>query len=129
MRYRGAVQGALLAGVLLTGSLLTIVSADAASDEAPKFDVGRTCRAAADLGGGVDAKLAFQGCMQDENDAKATLQRNWTRYKRENRDTCLAQGLEPIPSYVEILTCIEMYDDAGALNRRKGETPAPTPAR
>ncbi|WP_374309767.1 hypothetical protein [Methylocella sp.] len=128
MNHQGVVRGVVLLGAALALSCARS-PAWAAADEAPRFDVAKTCRAAADLGGGVDAKLAYQGCMQDENDARATLQRNWSRYKRENRDTCLAQGLEPIPSYVEILTCIEMYDEAGALNRRTGGTPAPTPAR
>ncbi len=55
--------------------------------------------------------------MQDENDALKQLQQNWSRYKPENRSTCLAQGMSPMPSYVEILTCIEMYDSAGTLNK------------
>ena len=64
-----------------------------------------------------DNKLAYKGCMQDENDALKQLQQNWSRYLPENRSNCLAQGLSPMPSYVEILTCIEMYDSAGLLNK------------
>ncbi|WP_395665175.1 hypothetical protein [Methylocella sp.] len=102
--------------------ILGLAAQGAAADSPPNFDVGVTCRAAAKLGGGVDASLAYKGCMQDENVAATTLRRNWSRYAQKNRDTCLAQGLSPMPSYVEILTCIEMYDEAGALSRSQGGT-------
>ena len=82
----------------------------------PKLNVEQSCREAQTFSG-TDNKLAFKGCMQDENDALKQLQQNWSRYKPENRSTCLAQGLSPMPSYVEILTCIEMYDSAGTLNK------------
>ncbi len=89
------------------------------ADPVPKLDVARSCREAQAFGGEAN-KLAYKGCMQDENDALAQLQRNWSRYKPENRSNCIAQGISPMPSYVEILTCIEMYDDASAFNRPDG---------
>ena len=112
--------------VLAAGAALALCLAAriAAADEAPNFDVSVTCREAAKLGGGVDASLAYKGCMQDEKAAAATLRGNWSRYAKQNRDTCLAAGLKPIPSYVEILTCIEMYDDVGALTRNRGQVNA-----
>ncbi|ACK52622.1 conserved hypothetical protein [Methylocella silvestris BL2] len=103
-------------------ALLSLSAGRAMAEGAPKLDVARSCKEAGDFGGGGDAKLAFKGCMQDENDAYAQLQRDWSRYKPETRSTCIAQGISPMPSYVEILTCIEMYDNVGALNRRGEQT-------
>lgn len=107
-------------------TLLSVCAAEAAQG-VPKLDVARSCREAGNFGGGADSKRAYDGCMQDENEALSQLQRNWTRYKPENRSTCLAQGTSPMPSYVEILTCIEMYDEAGALH--KAPPAIQTPAR
>ncbi|WP_146030145.1 hypothetical protein [Methylocella silvestris] len=115
-------------------ALLSLSAGHAMAEGAPKLDVARSCKEAGDFGGGGDAKLAFKGCMQDENDAFAQLQRDWSKYKPETRSTCIAQGISPMPSYVEILTCIEMYDNVGALNRRGaptqplGASPAGAPA-
>ena len=102
---------------LFAASLLATNSgAQAVGAGVPKLDVEQSCREAQAFSG-TDNKLAYKGCMQDENDALKQLQQNWSRYLPENRSNCLAQGLSPMPSYVEILTCIEMYDSAGLLNK------------
>ncbi len=106
-----------LCALLASVSLFAIFAGvEAATSGVPKLDVEQSCREAQEFGGYDNNKLAYKGCMQDENDAYKQLQQNWSRFKPENRSTCLAQGLSPMPSYVEILTCIEMYDSAGMLN-------------
>lgn len=109
-------------------------SAGAVSNGVPKLNVEESCREAQEFGGD-DNKLAYKGCMQDEDDAHKQLQQNWSRFRPENRANCLAQGISPMPSYVEILTCIEMYDSAGMLNKPgqsgralDGAAPAPSGA-
>ncbi len=111
----------LFAALALT--LLPTFISQAAADAVPKLDVERSCKEAQAFGG-EDNKLAYKGCMQDENDALAQLRKNWSRYKPDNRSTCIAQGISPMPSYVEILTCIEMYDDASMLNKPQGSRPS-----
>jgi hypothetical protein len=103
-------------------SLGLVARTDAGGSSAPKLNVEQSCREAQAIGGD-DNKLAFKGCMQDENDAFAQLQKNWSRYKPENRSNCIAQGISPMPSYVEILTCIEMFDSAGLSNRPTAASP------
>ena len=104
----------LLAALTLT--LLFGLVSQASADNVPKLDVARSCREAQTYSG-EDNKLAYKGCMQDENEAYAQLQKNWSHYKPENRSSCIAQGISPMPSYVEILTCIEMYEPGGSFNR------------
>ena len=58
--------------------------------------------------------------MKDESDARAEIVRKWTDFNLEDRRDCVAQGAEPIPSYVEILTCLEMSEQARALYNPDG---------
>lgn len=102
----------------------------------PKLDVAQSCREAQSIGGD-DQKLAYKGCMQDEKDAQEQLARKWSQFKAEDRRNCVEQGISPMPSYVEILTCIEMYNNGAmtfenpALDTHSLGSPpaaAPTPA-
>ncbi|WP_156898209.1 hypothetical protein [Methylocapsa acidiphila] len=82
----------------------------------PKFNVAQSCREAQAIGGD-DKNLAYKGCMQDEKDAQDQLAQKWSHFKPEDRRNCIEQGAAPLPSYVEILTCLEMYDSASTFNR------------
>jgi hypothetical protein len=97
----------------------------------PKLDVSQSCRQAQAIGGD-DKNLAYKGCMQDEKDAQDTLAQKWSRFKAEDRRNCIEQGASPMPSYVEILTCLEMFDGSATFNappltgtRSFGGAPAP----
>lgn len=98
--------------------------ASARTDEVPKFDVQKSCRAAEALGDDAE-KLAYKGCMQDEKDALQQLTQNWSHFKSENRRNCVAQGASPMPSYVEILTCLEMYEGFNRLQPGSSATTLP----
>ena len=68
--------------------------------------------------------------MKDENDARAELTRKWAKFKPQDRNDCVAQGAAPMPSYVEILTCLEMSEEAGTLYNPDGTARAnPSPAK
>ncbi len=88
--------------------------ASAKPDGVPRFDVANTCREARAYSGD-DKNLAYRGCMKDENDARAELGRKWTNFKPGDRKDCVAQCAAPVPSYVELLTCLEMSAEAEAL--------------
>jgi hypothetical protein len=88
----------------------------AAGDKVPKLDVAESCREAQAIAG-EDKNLTYKGCMHDEKNAQAQLVQRWTKFKAVDRQNCLAQGVAPLPSYVEILTCLEMYDEASVLYR------------
>jgi hypothetical protein len=99
--------------------------AAAKPDGVPRFDVARSCEDARPFIGN-DQKLAYKGCMKDENDARAKLAQKWAHFKPGDRKDCVAQGAAPVPSYVEILTCLEMSDEAEALYKPDG-TPRDKP--
>ena len=102
--------------------------AGAKPDAVPVFNIEPSCQEARSFIGS-DKNLAYQACMKDENEARAELARKWTHFKPEDRKDCVAQGATPMPSYVEILTCLEMSAEANALYNPDGSArakPLPT---
>ena len=91
-------------------ALLSIILAShvaMAANTVPKFDVERTCRPAAAAGTlpGRDSTA----CQRDENDARSKLEQEWTHYSTAQRAQCSSfASLDRAPSYVELLTCLEM---------------------
>jgi hypothetical protein len=104
--------------------LTLILPAWAQTDKVPKFDVAQSCREAQAIAG-EDKNLTYKGCMQDEQEAQKQLAQKWSKFKSVDRRNCIAQGAAPLPSYVEILTCLEMYDQASTLYR-PADRSAPT---
>jgi hypothetical protein len=94
--------------IALTASHLVL-----AADSIPKFDPERTCRpaaAAAVLPGDSAA------CERDERDARRKLEQDWARYNAAQKSQCAGfAALDPAPSYVELLTCLEMAKQAQEL--------------
>jgi hypothetical protein len=112
------MQG-IVAGLIWIAFLALPGLASAQPDGVPRFDVARSCNEAQAYTGD-DKNLAYRGCMKDENDARAELARKWAHFKPGDRKDCVAQGAAPVPSYVELLTCLEMSDEAGALYKPDG---------
>src|ERR1039458_792138 len=92
---------AMLALVLLSSQTVL------AADQVPKFDTGRSCRSA-----GAAAVMATRNtasCEQDENNARATLEKEWSQFTPSDKARCtrlMTSGRGP--SYVELLTCLEL---------------------
>jgi hypothetical protein len=87
----------------------------AASDSVPTFDPGPSCRAGAQSG--VDLQPNVSGCVQDEEQAKASLVKEWQQFSRNDKNTCVAEAESGGPrSYIELLTCLEISRDAKGMN-------------
>ncbi len=92
-----------------------------AADAVPEFKID-SCRQAEESG---SASRNAQACFQDEQKAKDTLKQNWTTYDSSQKGHCQrlmkAGGM---PSYVELLTCIEMKSapttSTAVKTKRKG---------
>jgi hypothetical protein len=108
----GAVQRKAIMTALFP-IILTATQIVLAADSVPKFDLERTCRGAtaADLPGRNSAS-----CQQDEQAARSQLEKVWSQYNAAQRsecDTLVTTG--GAPSYVELLTCLEMAKQAKEL--------------
>jgi len=95
--------------IILTASHVVL-----AADGIPKFNVELTCRPAAVAG--VLPGRSSAACQQDENKARAKLEQDWPQYNTAQRAQCAKfAGLDRAPSYVELLTCLEMAKQAKEL--------------
>jgi hypothetical protein len=89
----------------------------------PAFDVEATCREAQPLG--PEDRDPYQGCLKDERTARTELQRVWGGFEAADRSTCVQETeLGGYPSYVELLTCLQMYKGPPTTplkTRRRGD--------
>jgi len=99
------ISHALLA--IAIGSPLLVTVADV-----PAYDVSPACRAAVTVMPG-----SFEACMKDEQSARAQLASTWDRFAAPMRDSCVQTegNTGGPPSYVELLTCLQMAQDAKTL--------------
>jgi len=107
---RWILPGALVAAVVLAPA--------AFAQGVPKLNVLPSCRAGAEAypsGGGEKA------CLENENQAHATLIKQWSEYSAGSRSRCvqMVKDISGTESYIELLSCLEMARDAERLP--KGE--------
>lgn len=83
-----------------------------AADRPPQLNVEPSCHRAERSG--LDRTTDV--CMRGENNARATLKDKWGQFSapQQSRCTTLVQTGGP-PSYVELLTCLEMAQQADKI--------------
>jgi hypothetical protein len=85
-----------------------------ASDTVPKLNYEPSCRAAVETS--AIASRDANSCKNDEETARASLEKVWTQYTAVQRAHCVQlTSLGGPPSYVELLTCLEMAKDASTM--------------
>jgi hypothetical protein len=89
-------------------AILALPSGVLAAENLPQFKA-EGCRAVEEnKSTGRDA----QTCFRDEQIAKESLQQNWSSYDPTQKNHCrLLMKAGGMPSYVELLTCIEMKSE------------------
>jgi hypothetical protein len=91
-----------LVSLTLSSGLLVPIA-----DGPPRYDIEQTCRNAGEPA--VAGRPPNQACRDDERKAETTLQQRWSQYPAATRVTCVeGTGLGGPPSYVQVLTCLEM---------------------
>ena len=95
--------------LFLWAALLGCATAALAA-EVPAIAFEKTCRAAQESQGA--ALHTFDACMTDEKAARDQLAAGlWTKAKASTRETCMGSGgTGPYPSYIELLTCVQLYE-------------------
>ena len=73
-----------------------------AADEVPTYDVAPNCRSIATLNHSIER------CTSDEEDARNKLTRRWSEFSASNKDICETVTRAAGPSYVELLTCLQI---------------------
>jgi hypothetical protein len=86
--------------------ILTSLHPTAIADTAPKFDISRVYRSE----GGSNEEQ--KRCADDETQARDTLQTEWMQFTSSAKKQCYEEAnIDSNPSYVELLTCLEMERD------------------
>jgi hypothetical protein len=95
--------------------------------EVPKLNIEPSCKTA-----GVEGMAlgrTTQSCLNDENGARDQLVKDWSSFSASDKSHCRSMvSTGGSPSYVELLSCLEMSRDAKKIAQtRNAEQPAPTP--
>jgi hypothetical protein len=118
------------------GSFVTVLAVlaivpstlSARSDEIPTLDVRPVCRGIAkqstDPGVGKKGEPeTFQRCMESEHVVREQLKQVWAGFSTGDKKHCVALAKTGgLPSYTELITCLEMVRDVRAL--RSAAAPA-----
>ena len=75
----------------------------------PNLDVEQTCRSSQVANTSISDQANYDGCLRSEREARKEAERKWGTYssaaKRQCEDQFKAGGF---PSYVEMVTCLEL---------------------
>jgi hypothetical protein len=94
--------------------LVAVPLVAAAADQVPVFDLHPTCRGAAATAGGGGSGLDV--CLRSEHSARDKLAQEWTAFSAADRSRCVQlANMTRMPSYVQVITCLEMARDARAI--------------
>ena len=87
-----------------------------AADRIPAFDIVQNCSAEV-AAAGIE-KVA--GCTKDETDAKNDLDKRWPEFGASDKQACVGESsIGGAQSYVELLTCLEMFSGEFLASRRQ----------
>jgi hypothetical protein len=88
----------------------------------PKLGIEYACHASEKAVAAVISVTTdiYQSCLDDENDARNQLDKNWASFPASDKGRCI-HPREYLPSYVEWLTCLELTNAVREM--RKGRPP------
>lgn len=100
--------------ILLTASYVVL-----AADRVPELNIEPACKAA--FAAAATPTRDASACQRDELGARDKLKQDWAKYTSGQRTRCVdLSRLGGFPSYVELLTCLEMAKDAGRPDATTG---------
>ena len=78
----------------------------------PNWRVDAICKLAPPL---TPKGKPYQSCVKEERDARTQLYSQWATFSEQSRSTCVQELSIEAPSYVDVLTCLQMF----AANSRR----------
>lgn len=111
---------------IMVAAILAATAAHAA--EVPTLDISRTCKP---IAGDRSMAIDTERCLKTEKEAREQLAREWSTFPEADRKQCTQTAtMGGLPSYVELITCLEMERDATRLQDRSMTTrPAALPRK
>jgi hypothetical protein len=84
-----------------------------AADPVPNFNLEPHCREVAAMAVPLGDPAI---CLRHENEARDALTRQWAEFASDDKALCLRRAtLGGVPTYTDLLTCLELERDARAL--------------
>jgi hypothetical protein len=100
--------------------LLAVPHPAAAQESVPDYNVKPECQFTQSV---IPSPESEQQCLREEQAARVKLEQNWASYPSGDRAECVGESSTGgSPSYVDLLTCLEMTADARALQRKARAT-------
>jgi len=93
------------------------------ADDVPRFDLEPVCHGIARQGGldlepNQSARQDFNSCMKSEMAIRDQLVEQWSTFKASDKSNCIGEtNAGGMPSYTDLLTCLQMARDASKLNK------------
>lgn len=88
----------------------------AVADRVPNFDIKKSCSSVAKLG--LSVSQTPDACIKDEETAREQLKEKWSSFPASDRDRCISTTeIGGTPSYVEIMTCLQIAQDVKKLKQ------------
>jgi hypothetical protein len=89
--------------IILSSQLVVAVA-----DKVPTFDIARGCKLDVAATAGLSVSQSDKSCIRDERQARQQLASQWSKFPAASRASCTeTQSVGP-PSYVSLLTCLQM---------------------
>jgi hypothetical protein len=88
----------------------------------PNIDVKKTCRNSATVTGTL-TQNDIDACIADELGAHDQLVKEWAQFSGSVKAQCVQASTAYLPSYIEMLTCLEMAKQAKGLPEEKAQHP------
>ena len=103
--------------LVLTSQLLIMVA-----DNVPNFNIEKGCKVDNANASGLNAGLdeTTKNCIREENTARNQLQSQWSQFAGADRVMCTGETTDSSgvpPSYVELLTCLQLQLQAKKIEK------------
>ena len=106
--------------IILTGMIFGLLVVRAGADDPPILNMSPSCDAAASTA--ISIGRNKQACMDEEGKAQDLLTKNWSQYRPADKTQCVGMVSKGgPPSYVELLSCIEIMRDAATIHKAEPE--------
>ncbi len=124
-RVLGSVSAFCLLAAI-SSAIAPVAVTPALADEVPALNVEPVCRGIAQQAatpsekGGPD--LAYSQCVSSEQAMREKLSKEWTTFTSGDKANCVGETKSgPLPSYTDLVTCLEMARDARKLRSPSGQ--------
>jgi hypothetical protein len=97
--------------------IISVVTTLIAVDSVPNLNVEPSCRHVVARASPI---RTMEACLHDEEQAPDQLRREWARFTATEKSECVEVAkLAEEPSYVALVSCLELRRDARVLRQQK----------